>query len=131
MNLTTHDADQGAGAGGLTVRPVLAGHFDDAYMHRKCYASKMKSTTLPPVRVEPEFRAAAESVLHEGESLTGFIEATVRRAVEYRRVQAEFHARGQAAWEEIQRGGVTHSAEDVLARLREMTAARRDKLQTR
>jgi hypothetical protein len=100
-------------------------------MHRKCYASDMKSTTLPPVRVEPEFRAAAESVLHEGESLTGFIEATVRRAVEYRRVQAEFHARGQAAWEEIQRGGITHSAEDVLARLREMTAARRDKLQTR
>lgn len=103
----------------------------EADMHRKCYASTMKSTTLPPVRVEPEFRAAAESVLREGESLTGFIEATVRRAVEYRRVQAEFHARGQAAWEEIQRGGVTHSAEDVLARLREMTAARRDKLQTR
>jgi len=100
-------------------------------MHRKCYASKMKSTTLPPVRVEPEFRAAAESVLYEGESLTGFIEATVRRAVEYRRVQAEFHSRGQAAWEEIQRGGITHPAEDVLARLREMTAARRDKLQTR
>ena len=108
-----------------------AGHVDDAYMHRKCYASEMKSTTLPPVRVEPEVRAAAESVLHEGESLTGFIEATVRRVVEYRRVQAEFHARGQTAWEEIQRGGITHSAEDVLARLREMTAARRDKLQTR
>ncbi len=120
-----------AGAGGLTVRLVPAGDVDDAYMHRKCYASEMKSTTLPPVRVEPEFRAAAESVLHEGESLTGFIEATVRRAVEYRRVQVEFHARGQAAWEEIQRGGITHSAEDVLARLREMTAARRNKLQTR
>ena len=79
----------------------------------------MKSTTLPPVRVEPEFRAAAESVLHEGESLTGFIDATVRRAVEYRRVQAEFHSRGQAAWEEIQRGGITHSADDVLAHLAE------------
>ena len=39
----------------------------------------MKNSTLPPVRIDLEFRAEAESVLHEGESPTGFIEATVRR----------------------------------------------------
>jgi hypothetical protein len=83
----------------------------------------VKSTTLAPVRVESEFRAAAESVLHGGESLSAFIEAAVRRAVEYRRVQAEFHYRDQAAWEEIQRGGIMHRAVDVLAKLREMSAA--------
>src|SRR6476620_8205382 len=101
VNLSTRHADQVRRRWGLTVRPLRQGTLiknvpltttsrprstevlRKADMHRKCYASEMKSTTLPPVRIEPEFRAAAESVLHESESLTGFIEATVRRAVEY------------------------------------------------
>lgn len=57
----------------------------------------MKTSTLPPVRVDDAFRATAESVLDEGESLTSFIEATVRRAVEHRRIQAAFEARAEEA----------------------------------
>ena len=48
----------------------------------------MKTSTLPSVRVEPELREAAESVLQEGETLSGFIEASVRETIERRRVRA-------------------------------------------
>ena len=58
-------------------------------------------------------------------------ESTMRRAVEYRKVQAEFHARGQASWEEYQRTGISFSAEEGLTRLREMTSARREQLKAR
>ncbi|WP_327372758.1 YlcI/YnfO family protein [Caballeronia arationis] len=34
----------------------------------------MKTATFPAVRVEPELREAAESVLSDGESLSAFVE---------------------------------------------------------
>ena len=52
-------------------------------------------TGLPAV--EPELRAELEAVLHQGETLSEFVEASVRSAVEIRRVQTRFHQRGQAA----------------------------------
>jgi hypothetical protein len=54
----------------------------------------MKTASIPSVRVEPEFRAEVEAVLAEGESLSEFVEASVRASVERRRTQAEFIARG-------------------------------------
>ena len=54
----------------------------------------MKTATLPSLRVDPELREAAESVLQEGETLSGFIEASVRETIERRRTRAEFIARG-------------------------------------
>ena len=89
----------------------------------------MKTAILPQVRVEPQLRADLESVLHEGESLSEFLESTVRKAVEYRRMQAEFHARADAAWEEYKRTGASHAAKDVVAELRAKTDARRKQLQ--
>jgi len=88
----------------------------------------MKSATLPPVRVDDELRAAAESVLAEGESLSNFIEATVRRAVDYRRVQAQFLERGQMAAEHYRTTGVSYSADEVLASLQHKLDARRKQL---
>ena len=85
----------------------------------------MKSAVIPQVRIEPQFRADLESVLHNGETLSEFVEAAVRKAVEYRRVQTEFHARGQASLEDFQRTGVSYSVDEVLAKLRQMTAAKR------
>lgn len=85
----------------------------------------MKSAVIPQVRVEPELRTDLESVLREGESLSEFVEATVRSAVAFRRTQAEFHARGEAAWQAYQRGGVAHSSDQVLDELREKLQARR------
>ena len=41
----------------------------------------MKSATLPSIRVEPELRTAVESLLHEGESLSQFLENAVRDAL--------------------------------------------------
>jgi hypothetical protein len=81
------------------------------------YADPMKTSPLPPVRVPEELRSAAESVLAEGETMSGFIEQSVARAVECRRVQAEFHARGQAAFERYRRAGRSHAAADVVSAL--------------
>jgi len=53
----------------------------------------MKIAVIPQVRVEPELCVDLDSVLLPGETLTDFVEASVRRAVESRRVQSDFAAR--------------------------------------
>jgi hypothetical protein len=54
----------------------------------------MKTSTIPVVRVEPELREQLEQVLREGESLSAFVEASVRETVRQRLDQAEFIKRG-------------------------------------
>ena len=88
----------------------------------------MKSAIIPQVPVEPELRAELEAVLQEGETLSGFVEVCVRNAVEFRRVQARFHERGQAAWEQYQATGEFVSADEVLAQLESKLDAKRKKL---
>ncbi|NTF41249.1 YlcI/YnfO family protein [Rhizobium rhizogenes] len=78
----------------------------------------MKSASIPPLRVDPALRAAAESVLQEGETLSAFVESSLRAQIEHRRTKAEFIARGLAAREDAKRTGVYHSAEDVLDMLK-------------
>ena len=85
----------------------------------------MKTAAIPSIRIEPQLRAELEAVLGEGESLSSFVEASVRSSVEYRRMQTEFHARGQAAWEEFQRTGVSYSVEEVVAKLHAKVDAKR------
>jgi predicted transcriptional regulator len=80
----------------------------------------MKTASLPSLRVEPELRKAAEAVLHEGESLSSFMEQSLRDEVNRRRVQAEFIARGLAARDEAKRTGVYYDADTVHAELRDM-----------
>lgn len=82
----------------------------------------MKTASLPSLRVEPELRRAAESVLHEGESLSSFMEQSLRDEVNRRRMQAEFIARGLAARDEARRTGVYYDAYTVHAELRGMLA---------
>lgn len=88
----------------------------------------MKSAVIPQVRVEPELRAELEAVLRHGETLSEFVEASVRNAVEYRRVQTRFYERGQAAWEHYQRTGVSVPVEEVVAKLQEKLDAKRKQL---
>lgn len=76
-----------------------------------------KSATMPPLRVAPELRQAAEAVLHEGESLSSFMEQTLREEVNRRRMQAEFIARGLAARDDAKRTGVYYSPQESLAKL--------------
>jgi predicted transcriptional regulator len=82
----------------------------------------MKTATLPSLRVAPELRQAAESVLQEGESLSNFMEQTLRNEVTRRRAQAEFIARGLAARDEAKRTGVYYSTEESLAALDDILA---------
>jgi hypothetical protein len=88
---------------------------------------------LPTCRVgtperDPELRAELESALQPGETLTDFVEATVRSAIAFRRVQTSFHARAQAASEEYHRTGVSVPVEAVLERLQSKLDDRRNKL---
>ncbi|HYP31665.1 MAG TPA: YlcI/YnfO family protein [Burkholderiaceae bacterium] len=75
----------------------------------------MRSATFPPIRVEPEVRAEVEAVLREGESLTQFIEEAVVAAAAWRRAQAEFVDRGEAAIARWKREGGGHTVDEVLA----------------
>lgn len=77
----------------------------------------MKTATLPSLRVDPALRQAAEAVLHEGESLSSFMEQSLRDEVNRRRMQAEFVARGLVAREDAKRTGVYYSKQESLAAL--------------
>ncbi len=91
----------------------------------------MKTATLPSLRVEPELREAAESVLQEGETLSGFIEASLRETIERRRTRAEFIARGLISREEAKRSGVYFAADKVHGELGQMLAKAKSKAQKR
>lgn len=85
----------------------------------------MKTAIIPSVRVEPEFRAEVEAVLGEGESLSEFVESSVRAGVERRRIQAEFIARGLRSRDEARRTGDYVEADVVVAALqRKLDTAR-------
>ena len=85
----------------------------------------MKTATLPSLRVDPELRAAAESVLKEGESLSAFVENSVKAQIHYRKTQAEFIARGLASLAESERTGIYFTSEEVLSELKGMLDAKR------
>jgi hypothetical protein len=91
----------------------------------------MKTAILPQVRIEPQLRADLEAVLREGETLSDFLEATVRQAVDYRRMQTEFDARADAAWARFQQTGSGAPAEAVVAEMRARLESRRRELQGR
>ncbi|ASS57688.1 YlcI/YnfO family protein [Rhizobium leguminosarum] len=78
----------------------------------------MKTASLPSLRVDPELRAAAESVLKEGESLSSLIEDSLRRQVDYRKTQAEFIARGLAGLAGAERTGVFYTTDDIQELMR-------------
>lgn len=82
----------------------------------------MKSATIPSLRVDPELRRAAESVLQKGESLSSFMEQALRASVERRQAQQEFIMRGLNSRDEARQSGVYYSAEEVLRELDDMHA---------
>lgn len=88
------------------------------------YILRMKTATIPSIRVEPDFRAEVEAVLGKGESLSEFVEASVRASVERRRTQTEFIARGLRSRDEARRTGEYVDADVVMAALqRKLDAA--------
>lgn len=91
----------------------------------------MKTATIPSVRVEPELRAEVESLLSEGETMSEFVEASVRATVLRRRNHAEFIARGLRSLDDARRTGDYVDADAVVRKLqRKLDAARKRKTAT-
>jgi len=82
----------------------------------------MKSATIPSLRVDPALRKAAKNVLREGETLSSFMEASLRAGIQQRKVQQEFIARGLASKEEALQTGEYYSAGAVNDELHSMLA---------
>jgi len=80
----------------------------------------MKTATIPSIRVEPDLRKAAEGVLHEGETLSSFMEEALRAGIRERKARQEFLARGLAARDEAKESGEYYPADEVLGELREL-----------
>lgn len=87
----------------------------------------MKHATLSPLRVDSELGAAAESVLQEGETLSGFVLEALRLNIERREAQRDFIARGLAAREEAKKSGRYVSSDEILKRLDKSLAKARAK----
>lgn len=82
----------------------------------------MKTATIPALRVDPALRQAAEDVLQAGETLSSFVEQSVRTNIERRRQQQAFIARGLTARDEARENGDYLAASDVLQELDDMLA---------
>ena len=82
----------------------------------------MKTATFPSLRVNPQLREAAESILQEGESLSAFVEQSIREGIERRQLHSEFIARGLRSRDEAQRTGKYASSDAVLQRLEKRLA---------
>ena len=80
----------------------------------------MKTASMPSLRVDPELRQDAESVLREGETLSSFMEHALRASIRSRRAQKEFISRGLASRDEARRTGEYFAAGDVLAEMEDM-----------
>jgi predicted transcriptional regulator len=93
-------------------------------------ASDVKTATIPSLRVESGLREAAESVLREGETLSSFVEQSLKANIQRRQMQQAFVEKGLASREEAQRSGEYFDAQSVLEELGAMlkTAKRRRKV---
>jgi len=77
----------------------------------------MKTASIPSLRVDPELRRAAENVLQNGETLSGFVEQSLRANIQRRRLQQEFITRGLDSRDEARRTGEYIPAEEVIREL--------------
>lgn len=83
----------------------------------------MKTATFPAVRVTPDLRQAAERVLEDGETLSSFVEQSIREHIERRLAQQEFIARGLRSGDNARRTGNYIDAADVVTKLEQMLEA--------
>jgi len=87
----------------------------------------MKTATIPPLRVTADFRLDAESVLHEGESLSSFVEEALRKQIEYRKSQQAFISRGLMARDKAKSTGQYASKNEVMESLNAILNAAQNK----
>lgn len=77
----------------------------------------MKTATLPALRVSPKLKFEAESVLLEGETISSFIEASIKANISHRLSQQAFIERGMQARTSAKTTQVYFSSEDVVSDL--------------
>ncbi|WP_269506886.1 YlcI/YnfO family protein [Burkholderia sp. IMCC1007] len=85
----------------------------------------MKTTAMSTLSVDRKLLEAAETVLAENETLSAFVESTLRDAIARRRLRREFVARGLASAREARRTGEYVDAAEVQAKLETMLKAAR------
>jgi hypothetical protein len=86
----------------------------------------MRTATLPAVRVSPDTRSLIESVLREGESLSTFIEETVRNQAQWRKEDQAFYSEAQRRSTLVKSGKMkTVSHEEVIQGLRDRLSAKK------
>lgn len=91
----------------------------------------MKTTTIPPVRIEAQFREEIEGALEDGETMASLVETAVRKEVVRRRENSEFIRRGLAAIKRSTEADDGIPAEDVIAKLQaKVDAARKRRAQS-
>lgn len=112
--------------GGLNdTRPGARAAVDDV-LHKR-YIAAMKTSTIPPIRIEPAFREEIEKSLASGETMAALVENAVRTEVSRRRDQSEFVRRGLAAITRSEAAGDWIPAETVIAKLEAKVAAARER----
>ncbi|MEO8332610.1 MAG: YlcI/YnfO family protein [Gallionella sp.] len=87
----------------------------------------MKTASIPSLRVDPDLRQAAENVLQKGETISSFVEQSLRANIARRQLQQEFIARGLASRDEARQTGEYYPAEEVLQELDGMLAPAKKK----
>ena len=87
----------------------------------------MKTATIPPVRVDPTFRAEMERSLQGAETLATLVEVAVRNEIDRRKAQAEFVRRGMAAIQDTVAKDNGIPADQVMAELKRMLATARQR----
>ena len=80
----------------------------------------MKTATIPALRVEPKLREAAQSVLSDGETLSSFVEESLRTNIERRLHHQAFIARGITSRDDAKATQEYYSADSLLDELANM-----------
>lgn len=88
----------------------------------------MNSRIVTTFDVNPKLRAELESVADADGPVSTSAADGACRAVELCRVQGEFYARGDTAWQEYLRTGVSHPVGEVFDRIQARIDARRREL---
>ncbi len=86
----------------------------------------MKTTTMPSLRVSPELRRQAESVLNDGETLSGFMIESLQESITRRLDQQAFLRRGLRSAATARRTGRYTDAGEVLDHLSSRLRAKKN-----
>jgi predicted transcriptional regulator len=84
--------------------------------------SKAKASLLPSVRVETDLRRQVEKVMAKDESLSSFIEASVRAEIQEREMRKTFLQRGLRSKAQAERTGVYYGVDEVMRRMDDILA---------